>query len=378
VKLIERKVDMITGSSNLEDIHSMSKFPVFMGCVEHSETEDIFAEMTWQICKDSGFIQLKKLVPLDVLYHEQHHSGAIGQIWKRHHCDFSNFLSKNNPTSVFEIGGAHGILSKEYKKFRAIPWTILEPNPAPIEGCDARFIKGFFDDKFFLDDYFDTVVHSHVFEHMYEPNRFMMQLSSFIDEGKKLVFSLPNMKVMLERNYTNCINFEHSIFLTEPYVEFMLSKHGFRLLNKEYFMDNHSIFYSTIRDSTVMPIELPSDLYIKNKLTYANYIDYHKKIIFDINSKISNVTEPIYLFGAHVFAQYLIGFGLNVNRVLSLLDNDPAKQGRRLYGTNLMVQSPKILHNIINPIVILKAGVYNSEIKKEILENINSSVVFLE
>jgi hypothetical protein len=43
-----------------------------------------------------------------------------------------------------------------------------------------------------------------------------------------------------------------------------------------------------------------------------------------------------------------------------------------------MVNSPEILRYVINPIVILKAGVYNAEIKKDIIININSSVVFQE
>ena len=378
MKLIERNLDLVTGSSNMEDLDSMKQFPVFMGCVNHSESDDIVAELTWQINKDSGFIQLKKLIPLDILYQEQHDAGAVGKIWKEHHRKFSNFLSKNKPSSVLEIGGAHGILSKEYKKYGDIPWTILEPNPAPIDGCDAKFIKGFFDDKFSYDEYIDTVVHSHVFEHIYEPNQFMHHLASFIDEGNKLVFSLPNMQVMLERKYTNCINFEHTTFLTEPYVEYLLAKHGFKLLNKEYFMDDHSIFYAASRDSNVKPVELPSKLYEKNKILYSNYIKYHQVFISDINLKIDNIEAPIYLFGAHVFAQYLIVSGLNVCKIISLLDNDPAKQGKRLYGTSLMVQSPKVLRNIMNPIVILKAGVYNAEIKKDILENINSTVTFIE
>jgi SAM-dependent methyltransferase len=377
MKLIERNLDLVTGSSKMEDLHSMKNFPVFMGCVEHPESEDIFAELTWQISKDSGFIQLKKLIPLDILYQAQH-AGAVGEIWKEHHRKFSNFLNRNKPSSVLEIGGAHGILSKEYKKYGEIPWTILEPNPAPIDGCDAKFIKGFFDDEFSYDEYIDTVVHSHVFEHIYEPNQFMHHLARFIDEGKKLVFSLPNMQEMLERKYTNCINFEHTIFLTEPYVEYLLAKHGFKLLNKEYFMDNHSIFYAASRDSTVKPIELPSELYENNKLLYNSYVKYHQDLISYINLKIGNIETPIYLFGAHVFAQYLIESGLDISKVVSLLDNDPAKQGKRLYGTSLMVQSPKALRDVLNPTVILKAGVYNTEIKKDILENINSSVKFLE
>ena len=84
------------------------------------------------------------------------------------------------------------------------------------------------------------------------------------------------------------------------------------------------------------------------------------------------------MFGAHVFAQYLIEFGLDLNNIVCLLDNDKNKQGKRLYGTSLRVDSPKILKDIESPVVILKAGVYNKEIKDDIIKNINPNVTFWE
>jgi len=60
-----------------------------------------------------------------------------------------------------------------------------------------------------------------------------------------------------------------------------------------------------------------------------------------------------------------------------LLDNDPQKHGKRLYGTHLKVASPKVLQDVSSPMVILKAGVYNEEIKRDIMENINDRVIFI-
>ena len=349
-----------------------------MGCVDSLEKEDLYADLTWRISRGSGLIQLQYLLPLDILYPESHGAGAVGALWEKHHQAFAKFLSQVTSSSIFEIGGAHGILAKEYQKYSQIPWTILEPNPSPVEGSDARFIKGFFDDKFIFTDSFDTLVHSHLFEHIYEPNEFMRNLSGFIESGKNLVFSLPNMQVMLERKYTNCINFEHTAFLTEPYIEYLLAKHGFKLLAKEYFLEDHSIFYAAVRDKAVRQITLPSDLYEKNRQLYLDYVDYHRELIKDLNSRIAETQRPVYLFGAHVFAQYLIAFGLDTTRIVSLLDNDPQKQGKRLYGTSLTVRSPKILREVKEPVVILKAGVYNQEIKEDILGNINPNVSFFE
>ena len=254
----------------------------------------------------------------------------------------------------------------------------MEPNPAPVEGCEAQFIKGFFDDKFKYSGNFDTIIHSHVFEHIYQPDDFVRHLSGLMAPGHQLIFSLPNMQVMLERNYTNCINFEHTIFLTEPYVEYLLEKHGFKLLAKDYFMDDHSIFYAAVRDRNVKPAPLLPNLYEANKRLYMNYVNFHKALIAELNKKMDQTTQPIYLFGAHIFAQYLLEMGLNTKKIVCLLDNDPKKQGRRLYGTKLNVASPKVLAEVKDPIVILKAGVYNDEIKKDIVDNINKSTIFFE
>ena len=378
MKLIKRDHCVVTGNTDLEYLHEVVSFPVFMGCVNSSAEKDLVVDMSWSISRSSGLIQLKNLIPLDILYPEAHGSGGIGKLWDKHHKTFAQFLNRISPSAVLEIGGAHGILAREYKKYGNIPWTILEPNPSPVVGCEARYIKGFFDDNFSYSDAFDTVVHSHVFEHIYEPRQFMSQLAGFIGEGKRLVFSLPNMNVMMERKYTNCINFEHTTFLTEPYVEYLLAKYGFRLLAKEYFNDDHSIFYDAVRDPSVKSLELPRRLYEKNKQLYMDYVNYHEALIKNLNRKISDSTQSVYLFGAHVFAQYLIASGLDTSKIISLLDNDPKKNSKRLYGTHLLVKPPEILREVENPFVILKAGFYNQEIKSDILSNINASTTFLE
>ncbi|ABL02610.1 hypothetical protein Rmag_0896 [Candidatus Ruthia magnifica str. Cm (Calyptogena magnifica)] len=367
----------ITKSENLEILHTLRNFPVYMGCTKQLQKEDLVADMTWVIFKNSGLIELKELIPLNILYPENH-AGAVGKIWDNHHNAFAKFLSYYNPNSLIEIGGAHGILSKKYQDINSSNWTIVEPNPILASGVKVNLIKCFFDDTFIFEDDYDTIVHSHVFEHIYEPDAFIKYLSKLMKDGKKLIFSIPNMKVMLERKYTNCINFEHTIFLTEPYVEYLLAKHGFKIDKKEYFMDDHSIFYGTIKDSSVQPIQLNDSLYEENKKLYLDYILYHEVLVHNLNKRIENSTTKIYLFGAHVFSQYLIAFGLNTSKMVCLLDNDPNKQGKRLYGTDMQVASPEILKNIENPMVILKAGVYNNEIKKDILKNINHNVRFME
>ena len=125
---------------------------------------------------------------------------------------------------------------------------------------------------------------------------------------------------------------------------------------------------------------IETGLYEKNKKIYQEFITYHERLICDINSKIAeyNTDQKVFLFGAHVFTQYLISFGLKTDNINCILDNDPNKHGKRLYGTDLKVATPKILADEITPVIILKAGAYNSEIKEDILDNINSTAIFIE
>ncbi len=373
-----RECCAVTAACDLEPLYKFERFPVFMGCVDHPLSDDVFSDMDWWISKRSGLIQLRHLLPLEVLYPDAHGAGAIGAVWENHHRSFAAFIHQYAPKVVLEVGGASGILARAYQALDVIDWTIVEPNPAPVDGCAARYIKGFFDENFVFDRQVDTVVHSHLWEHMYHPDRFMQHLSSFIEQGQRLLFALPNMQVWLERCYTNCMNFEHTLFLTEPYVEYLLARHGFRIEKKTYFLSDHSIFYAAVKTGEKVNASLPDTLYQQNRQAYLDYVAYHEKLIDELNHHLQTSDHPTWLFGAHIFAQSLIGFGLDQSRLVALLDNDPNKQGKRLYGTSLMVQSPEVLRHEKAPCVILKAGVYNNEIKEKILAEVNPCVTFLE
>jgi 2-polyprenyl-3-methyl-5-hydroxy-6-metoxy-1,4-benzoquinol methylase len=376
MKLIDRKNCVLTNENDLQHLYTFKKFPIFMGCTENDIDTDIAVDMNWSISKNTGIVQLKKLIPLDILYENSHGSGSVGELWDRHHSDFSSFISQFNMNYVLEIGGSHGILANKVNIKKDIEWTVVDPNAEVKELANIHVIKKFFDDDFSSDTNFDTIIFSHLFEHIYDPNIFLKQILKIIKEGTNLIFSIPNMEKMLKNKRTNCLNFEHTLFLTEPYIEYMFNLHGFSLLKKEYFLEDHSIFYAYSFDKNNNSKTL-ENYYIKNKILFLEYVDYYNEFIIEINKYINLTNDEIYLFGGHIFSQYLISFGLNTTNIVAILDNDKQKQNKRLYGTNLYVKSPEILADKKNVLVILCAGLYNEEIKKDILL-INNNVKFLE
>ena len=374
---IKRNNDVVFNNNDLEHLHTFKNFPVFMGCVEDEPSKDILFDMSWKISKKSGMIQLNPLLPLEIIYSFEHGSGTGGKAWDEHHEEFANFISKYEPQNILEIGGLHGILAKKYLSLKEANWTIIEPNPTIEETDRIKVIKGFFDNNFTSSEKFDAVLHSHVLEHIYDPDEFINHKSSFMNIGDLLLFSIPNLETMLQNKYNNCINFEHTIYFTEPYIEYFLNKYNFELVEKQYFRNDHSIFYCAKKVDNISSFTLPEELYNKNKSTFIDYINHHSEDIIKINNIINNTNLPVYLFGAHIFSQYLISFGLNTSKIVCILDNDIKKENKRLYGTSLISKSPKILKDIPEAIVILRAAGYNDEIKNDILTNINSNIIFI-
>ena len=189
------------------------------------------------------------------------------------------------------------------------------------------------------------------------------------------MFSIPNLKNMVENGYANAINFEHPYYLDETLLDAMLKQTGFKIIKKKFFKTSHSIFYLTKKEKNNYKKKKYNFL-TKNKKIFIKIKKKWDKDISLLNSKIGD-KQNIFIFGAHIFSQNLIFNGLNIKNIKYILDNDPKKNNKYCYGTNLTVKSPKILKNYFNPVVILRAGPYNLEIKKKIIDNINKNTKFI-
>ncbi len=369
MEYIIRDTSVLTGKKNLESLHVFRDFPVFMGCTDQmDQATDIKADMSFAICRDTGVIQLDKLLPLELVYQSQHNDG-VGKIWLDHYQAFAKFLEKFRPHNVLEIGGANDVIARNFLERNSdAHWTVVEPHPLFEDGNGIRVIQDWFDESFSFDRPVDTVVHSHVLEHTYDPLAFVRHISKFLKHGDKHIFTFPNMIEMLSKKYTNCLNFEHTAFLAEPFIDTLLVKNGFRVIEKEYYQD-HSIFYATerVEVSNAESVQFP-DKYQEYKNLFLGFIQYHEQLVARLNSEIRQHDGEVYLFGAHIFSQYLLEFGLEQESIQCVLDNSEIKNKKRLYGTGLIVERPEIIKESSRPCVILKIGAYRDEVIRQLRE----------
>lgn len=370
--MINRNTDLIFGNQDLEFLFRIPHFPAFMGVADSDTENDKFHDLNVFISKGSGLVQVNPLFPLEDVYQDSHFSGEVGASWDLHHREFANFIEAFEPTGVIELGAGSGILRSIYSK--NIPWAIIEPN---TDIKESYVINDFFSEEISLTSYmFDTIVHSHFIEHVFDLNTFIKDIYLKLSSNNLVLFSVPNLRQMILNKFNNVLNFEHTVLITEEYIEYLFHKNNFKLLNKKYFQESHSIFYAYQKGKDLPYIPLLPNLYEINKKLMLDYIDYFKTIVDNLNDKLNDVDE-YYLFGAHVFSQFMICLGLNTSKLAFILDNNVKKQGKRLYGTSFLVRSPQILSTVKQPSLIVYAGSFTNEIRDDIILNINKDAVFL-
>jgi 2-polyprenyl-3-methyl-5-hydroxy-6-metoxy-1,4-benzoquinol methylase len=374
---IRRPRSIITGRGGLKHLYTFKNFPVFMGCVGTKPRNDLVADMDWGIDPETGVIQLMNLVPLRLVYQKQHVDGT-GPTWARYYMDFARYIEKRRVKNVLEIGGGAGDLAKKITTLdQKVNWTIIEPNPAIKETSRISIIRGFFDKSFKYKKPVEVVVFSQVLEHAYNPQEFIRTIAEFLPLGGKLIFAYPNLRLWLKRKYTNALNFEHTIFLTDYYLDLLLRKFGF-IVKDKYFYKDHSIFYSAVKIWS-LPGKLPQmkNHYEQYKKLFTDFVKYYSDLVVKLNKRISKFDGKVYMFGAHIFSTYLFEFGLDKKKIAGLLDNSPEKIGKRLYGTNFIVKSPDVVSEKKKVAVVLKVGIYRDEIIEQ-LKRINHRVVIFE
>ncbi len=317
----------VSNSKSFSKIFSIKNFPIYMGVVNKNFKSE-FKELCFKINQVSGSVQIHPKIPLKKLYFKPHGSGTIGKMWKNHHSSFFKFLSKDLKDQVVEIGGGHNSISetvnsiKSKKKFNL---TSFDPNGKKSKKRNHKIIKQFFSKKHAnkFKQKIDLIIHSHLFEHIYDPNKFLKNIFHSLKKNGVHTFSVPNLKFMIKNGYANAMNFEHPYFLEEEMVDYLLIKNGFKIIKKKKYY-NHSIFYKTIKLGKFKSKNIKYKKFKTNKKLFQNLI---RKIKLDVKktNKLIKGLDEVYLFGAHIFSQMLIFNNLNLSPIKGILDNDKKK-----------------------------------------------------
>jgi len=346
----------------LNNIYKLENVPIKLVCTPNPEFG--FEELSISKCVQCRTIQLDKLIPLDILYSTSHNYTSVGKTWEGYFnlfCDVvqTNIIGKN----ILEIGDPSGKIATRLDKYSK--WFIIEPNKNNKIDFNENiiFIEGFFDEKFHIKQNIDLIIHSHLFEHIYEPNQFLRKCYEILDVNGEMVFGVPNMEYIAEQELCPYLGvfFEHTIFLNKENISYLLLKNGFEIV-KIIDYENHSTIYHCKKNSIVIP-SIPFALSKNYEDVFFSTIENYQRFVNKCNNLIDTT---FYIFGASYNTQYILALGLDCNKVVGILDNCKEKQGKYLYGYNIKIYEPSVIKGDGSSI-ILKNGYYIDEILKQIL-----------
>ena len=363
-------------SGDLNNIYSLNNVPLTLGCVDIPIYK--YDTLSYSSCNICNTIQLDKLIPLTILYEKSHNFISVGNIWNNYFDLFvENIKDIIYNKIVLEIGCPTGKIANLCNNYNK--WYAIEPNININSYKDKNIIciNKFVDEDIINHvEKIDVIIHSHLFEHIYEPNIFLKTCYELLKADGEMFFGVPNMQYIADNSIAPFFGvfFEHTIFLNNENIIYLLKINNFQLINI-YYYQNHSIFFhvkknTNIDNNCIIPKINSISYFNKNITTYNEFIVKCTKEISLIENK------KIYIFGASYNTQILLAMGLTNLKIDALLDNCIEKQNKYLYGYNLLIKSPAILKDN-DSIVILKNGVYSNEIYEQIM-NINSNTYIIQ
>ena len=342
----------------MNTLFKFEKFPLSV-CTRTGPltTKEKLVEAT--IVKDEqGLVTFLPFIDPSEIYLEQHNS-SIGETWKGHNDLFAKYVFSFEREKIVDIGGGSGNIYKSYINYDPnIKWKIIDLNPT-LKNSNVEIIRGLYTPDHVEEG--STVITSHFIEHLTDLKGFLIGLRK--RNPKQHIFTLPNFKQYAKSNYAATLMFEHPYYLTEDYLTYILAVTGWKIEDKQYYK-NHSIFFKTV----------PADLVeLESTFDSAQDIVEFLQYMQDRANKVKKVPK-FYVFGAHYTYYYLLNMGISEDQIIAVVDNDPSKQNKRMYGTNTKVISSEEIKEGAD--VFVEMGPYNEEIINK-LNSVKSKINYI-
>lgn len=354
-------------SEPIKEFHRLKDYPITPSSSGLGPESDEVQDCIFATCNACGTVQLQNLIDPIKLYENSHNSTENTPTWKEHHRLFSEFISTNADTSkVLEVGGNSGVLYTLLKD-RFPVYTILDICDSKKRPTTVQFLQGNCEDYDFTGH--SHVILSHTFEHLYHPRKFIENLAKAAVHS--VYISIPNMEHLYRSKNISIIHNEHTFFIGDNELRSLFAQHNYFCSSFTLFKQ-HSQFYHFVLSTKPITTSL---LMNKRHIEILQFLSEFEQRIQQINLDKPTFICPAGHYGQKIY-YYLRQFYPHIK---GFIDNDPLKQGLRVYGTPCTVYPPDILsQHYDEPIsCILYAGPYSQELQAQ-LKHIHPRLEILE
>lgn len=322
-------------------------------------------------CKNCQTVQTKYIANVNILY-GKNHVDSFGSTKQNMIQSFASFVGYNREISgILEAGTPTADLANAILQTNNVPYTIIEPDFIGVSN-NINVKKSFIEDVNLKEFNGNTLVLSHIFEHLYNPRYVLEKIKD--SNLNYIYFNHPNYEYYCKNNVYNILNIEHISYFETQFLIDLLQKYGFELKRKQDY-EQHSIFLEFIRTNCSLNKEL------KNITAISDTKDYFYNMVRKINilnSILSKSTHKTYLWPASAHNITLLNMGLQYPLLEGFLDNSPNKIGKSLSGYNIPCYNFQEIINSDDPSTMIIIGCSGNYIKELNLNNKKVKILYLE
>jgi hypothetical protein len=367
---IERQVCLFCKKSEF-NVLLEKDFSIPIGCysVNEKEYKSIFIPYNVLYCKLCKTVQTKYEGNVSLIYNESF-AGLFGSTRNVMNVEFSKFILENETiSSILEIGAGNGDLANLLLENKAYTYTIIDPSYWGHTE-NRTVIKSFLEDVEIKSLNADTVVMSHVFEHIYDPMSLIHKISALSDVNY-IYINHPNLESFIKNATYHVLNPEHIFYVENSFIEQIFLFCGFKK-KRVYDYVNFAVFFEFERVNETISV-FPEN--INTLVDTQNYFSKVQANITRINTIIDQSTIPVYIWPSSAHTNFVISMGLHSDKIINVLDNSPHKIGKYLYGYNLYCKSFKeITEQNEDKIIILAGGCFTGEVIDNLKKNQSNKI----
>ena len=293
---------------------SLHSFTSFLHPVYDCNTNESW-NIEYGYCPNCFSVQLMTLADPLVLYDKNYVQPFQTHLWTQHNLSFIAFIAKHCPPQpLLEIGSSSFCLGKHlihyYPDYTVFDYSIEQA----MKRDDVTYIEGNCEEYDFTQP---CIVMSHVFEHLYEPKKFIQ--NCLRNKVKTILLSVPSMETPQLH-----VCSQHTFQYNAQDIVYLFGLYEYKVMEIVHWNTDSfpCFFYCFTLDGPqkVEQIIAPRHLYS---------MQYFKPF---------RVPPNTFLTTANMFSVLVYPWIENKEDVIGVVDVNPKKHGKRFSYTSLIVQ----------------------------------------
>lgn len=358
--------------SNLETVWNLGPTPLADGFMKTPDETETYYPLDVNFCKSCGFLQLKHVLPQEVLFPDNYtYHSSTSPVFVKHFEDLADQVIRDyHPKFVVDIGSNDGIL---LKPFQAKGVEVLGVEPAKSIAKEANdsginTIAAPFTRKLATEiGRADVVTATNVFAHIDDMEEVIEGVKELLTDGV-FIIEVQYLLDLIDKVQLGLVYHEHLSYWSISTLNYFLYRHGMYIEKYEYIPTHNGSIRVFARKGSRKFVCPTSEDKLKSLTTYKDF-NYqmleNKRVLLNLLINLKMVGQKLVGYGAAAKCMTPLNyFGIGRDLLDYIVDDSPYKQNLYTPGRRIPVVSPDRLYKDRPDYILLTAWNFAEPIMK--------------